>query len=613
MGYSYDHIPKTHFEMFSVLNAEFVKNLAKVASSLYSQDIVGKMPTRKGDIIELILNILSKDDNLKKTYNKLISKEKTLIEEAVHTYQGSIDQEQFFAKHGFIIELNPESIMSYYERSRNLLSPVHLLISRSGNIPNDLLLKLVKFVPKPKKLILKYVSDIPEKISLSGSRNNAEEKIEIHETEKSACHDVIAMLHLVNDKKIKASDKTLKVNKSSIKHIHNSLISGDYYDLELEAKDKYDVQIGHLRIKPFAWPLLLQASNLAICKNNYLELTAKGKKSLSLPSHEIIKDIFQRWVKTSILNEFSRIDVIKGQKSKSRPLYKPQNAREKIIKILSSLEEGKWVAVNELFTYIIASGNRFNIVRNPWALYIFDAEYGSMGYDNINWNHLEGRFARVFLLEYMATLGLIDVAVIPPWHSQSDLKELYCEDISCISRYDGLLYIKRTPLSNWVLGLSDVYEEKILSKKEIQVLANFEIIISSRVLPADKLLLNKFCESVSDRVWKISHKKILSSIELGDRLDRFIKFLKDHSNNQLPGTVISFFADINKKINSLKFISNCHLVYCESSVLMSLIKNDTKIKTICNIIDNNHFIIPYGQENQIATILKRKGYILPKI
>ena len=47
------------------------------------------------------------------------------------------------------------------------------------------------------------------------------------------------------------------------------------------------------------------------------------------------------------------------------------------------------------------------------------------GYSHITWEHVNGRFARALLLEYAATLGLIDVAVVSPWGALNDLGDLW--------------------------------------------------------------------------------------------------------------------------------------------------------------------------------------------
>jgi hypothetical protein len=62
-----------------------------------------------------------------------------------------------------------------------------------------------------------------------------------------------------------------------------------------------------------------------------------------------------------------------------------------------------------------ASGNAFDIVHNPWDLYIADKNYGTLGYDGSNgWEVLQERYMMAFLLEYAATLGVVDVAYTTP-------------------------------------------------------------------------------------------------------------------------------------------------------------------------------------------------------
>jgi hypothetical protein len=51
--------------------------------------------------------------------------------------------------------------------------------------------------------------------------------------------------------------------------------------------------------------------------------------------------------------------------------------------------------------------------------------------------------ALAFLFEYVATLGVIDVAYIPPTGSRNDFHDRWgTDDFTCLSRYDGLMYLR---------------------------------------------------------------------------------------------------------------------------------------------------------------------------
>ena len=88
-----------------------------------------------------------------------------------------------------------------------------------------------------------------------------------------------------------------------------------------------------------------------------------------------------------------------------------------------------------------------------WRLYIADSYYGSLGHAGPRaWDVIEGRYALCVLLEYAATVGLIDVAYTDPRGARDDYRALWGADqLSCLSRYDGLLAVRINELGAAVL------------------------------------------------------------------------------------------------------------------------------------------------------------------
>ena len=74
---------------------------------------------------------------------------------------------------------------------------------------------------------------------------------------------------------------------------------------------------------------------------------------------------------------------------------------------------GRWVEVDELARFQKASGNAFSVSRNAWGLYLEDPHDGSFGYEGSP-GFLDHRYLLCVLFEYAATLGLVDVAFVPP-------------------------------------------------------------------------------------------------------------------------------------------------------------------------------------------------------
>ena len=66
--------------------------------------------------------------------------------------------------------------------------------------------------------------------------------------------------------------------------------------------------------------MLLQAAGLAEAAGTRLQLTAAGRKATTRPAHEVIRQVWEKWQKTTLLDEFNRVSAIKGQQAKGRGL-----------------------------------------------------------------------------------------------------------------------------------------------------------------------------------------------------------------------------------------------------------------------------------------------------
>jgi hypothetical protein len=184
-----------------------------------------------------------------------------------------------------------------------------------------------------------------------------------------------------------------------------------------------------------------------------------------------------------------------------------------------------WIAVDDFFRFMIASHYRFEVTREPWDLYISDAEYGSLGYDGFHdWNILQGRYVLAFLFEYVALLGLIDVAYIDPNRARRDFSNLWgVDDLTFLSRYDGLRYLRINTLGAWILGLRDRYTPSEPEKREIfKVLPTMDVVAVDVLQPGDRLFLDQIGKQTSDMVWRLQRERILEACERGYAVSEII-------------------------------------------------------------------------------------------
>ncbi len=393
------------------------------------------------------------------------------------------------------------------------------------------------------------------------------------------------------------------------------MYAGDFYAADVEAADKYDVEMGELGIRPFAWPHLLIGSKLAKIENGKLALSRSGTKALQLPPQEVIRQLWVAWLENDLFHEFSRIDVIAGQKAKRNPLYPASVGRQTLAKGLAQMPSGKWIAIHDFFKFLIATGQAFNVIKEPWILYISDQQYGSLGYNHVNWEQLNGRFARAFLLEYAATMGLIDVCLTVPWKSVTDHHDLWgADDLSALSRYDGLKYFRLTALGEWILGIKNSYEIKNpKSKTKFKFLPNLELALTTQtVAPSDKLIVNRLCDQNSDNLWTLSKIKILNLLEQGVPLEDIESQLTALSDDQnFPPIFRTFFEDLKKKNGQLSKRGSYILIECQDAHIALLLANDRELKKFTFLVPERQLIVLAEREEHFRRHVKKLGYFLP--
>ena len=195
-------------------------------------------------------------------------------------------------------------------------------------LASDLQELLQTFVPEPPALKVDASNELPATVRASrrdetvyGRRSIEQVEIElrVRQTARTALHDLKAVCRLIDAGEVRVGEKTLRPAQGSMKAIRDVLAEGDFYTEADQSRDDYDPD-SDLHIQAFAWPMLLQAAGLAQAAGTRLQLTPAGRKATARPAHEVIRQVWQKWQKTTLIDEFNRIDVIKGQKSQGRGL-----------------------------------------------------------------------------------------------------------------------------------------------------------------------------------------------------------------------------------------------------------------------------------------------------
>ncbi|MEW8184703.1 MAG: helicase-associated domain-containing protein, partial [Candidatus Thiodiazotropha endolucinida] len=307
------------------------------------------------------------------------------------------------------------------------------------------------------------------------------------------------------------------------------------------------------------------------------------------------------------------IECVKGQTGRGkRGLTSLSSRRNAIADTLAECPVGSWISANDFLRFVYASENEFLVTRNAWELYLYDPEYGSFGYEN-GAQILNERYLLAFLLEYAATLGMIDVALIPPASAPYNYGDLWgTEDLVYFSRYDGLMYFRITALGAYCLGIETEYQPApIETKPVLSVLPNLEITaIGAKLDQGDRIALNTYATQVSDFVWRLDQSKLLAAVEEGRPIDEVREFLSARSSVAIPDTVTRLLDDAAERSNKVRDQGLARLVECIDPALAALIANDSRTRRHCMLAGERHLVVPASSEAAFKRTLREVGYLL---
>jgi hypothetical protein len=603
-------------EAFRGLTIEHLKPLVEL--------VADEVPKRKPELVAFLTNYMKHPENVRALYEGLEPLGQLAVREAAHDPKGSLNRDRFIARHGRVPQFEKpdpntrDRWSDYYGHRRP--TTLRLFFPKGDNLPTDLRALLLTFVPPPAEFTLPTLPEPPATVTISwrgwsdsrSVRESEEVPLRVRETAREALHDVRAVLRLVEAGRVRVSDKKKQPTAASMRALADVLQGGDFYTAE--DQDERDYHPSHdLAIKAFAWPMIVQAAGLAQKTGDELELTPAGRKALSGPAPEVLRAAWKKWRVTNLLDEFSRVEAIKGQGKGG--LSALADRRRAVLDGLVACPAGAWFAVDDFFRFLRATDRDFTLSHRPHELYIAEHYYGNLGDvgDDL-WYILQGRYILAVLFEYAATLGLIDVGYLAPQGARDDYTGRWgTDEYEYLSRYDGLKYVRINALGAWLLGQAERYEPPApVVERVLQVLPNLEVVVRQPPLaPSDRLVLERFAEPQSEGVWRLTADKAPPVLEEGGALDELEEFLAARSAEALPQPVQVFLADLRRRAGRLRDLGLARLVECADAGLARELAADPQLRGKAWPAGERWLVFRTEDEAAVRKALKRLGHVLP--
>jgi len=592
------------------LNADLLKGW------LRRMDALEKGLTRKDQFAAAIERQLTLD--LAHVVGRLSEPEKCWLAESVRQKR-LFSAREFTAKYGGACPM-PKS---YYGRREevSLLVPFIYQGNHRESEPPGLIAALIDplraLLPKPAALKLETADRVPKAWPSEQQCPGGEliRPIHVFEGERIAPVELGRVLRLIQGGKVKVTDATHRPTDATTRLIGGALVVPDF-DLEMpeshrtEWEREYYTPAGPVRAH--AWPVLVQQCGWAKAKGGGLILTDEGRAILQTFTAEKFRDGVSRLLANGDFDELNRINHIRGQSGKAkRYLSNPALRKTAIAGALEALPVGAWLKFEEACRQAEASPENWDVVESGYGvLYFCELQYGCIH----ETTGISRQFLRAFLMESLATLGVLDIAYVYPHQIWPDLDGLWgTDDLDFCGRYDGLLYVRLNPLGAYALGCTDQYEVRAEEKPKLfQVLPNLGVALAEGELnPADRATLELMAAPTSESAWTLDAERILTHVESGGAIEELRDFLESHAAEGLPESVQLWFAGLDSNLGACRVRRDAVLLEWADEALARLIATNTSTAKLCFHAGENRLVVPAGNLGAFGRALKRLGFALP--
>jgi len=582
-----------------VLSLLCVDDLKDLTRHLPGHAITG----RKAELVNGITRVLLGPD-LQPLWRALNTTGQAAVAEAVHDPLGQFNATLFQAKYNAPAKLadSPDRANGYAARRSHPLSLfIHRMEERGVlGVPADLRAQLLAFVPEPES------AQVASSLEL-----DPDDQRLVRLTELEAVQELTQMLRSLEQERITVSEKTAQPSTATQRLLAARLVNGDFYPW-VEKQDKYDQQVGP--IKAFAWPMLLQAGGLAKRTGTRLGLSPAGIKALTATPAEVIAKLWDKWLTSGLLDEFSRVEAIKGQNSPGRVMSAVTPRRGAIQQALKECPVGRWISVDEFSRFMQASDLDFEVARDPSKLYISERQYGSLGYVGSNdWSILQQRYILTLLFEYAATLGLIDVAFYDPtdpaWEPR-DFGDLWgTDELLFLSRCDGLSHLRINALGAYALGLTERYQaQSPVSAMLLNVMPSLTIaVVSGSPDTAAQMMLDTWAQRLPDGLWQLDQVKALVALEKGHDMTLLQSFLQHHSSQLLPDSVATFVTQCQRNASAVKLGAAAVLLTCRDAATAQRIAEHPSTQWLCWRVEAKTLVVRSDVQDKFRQALSTLG------
>jgi hypothetical protein len=547
--------------------------------------------TRKSDRAEFLVRTLTSAMEVRRLWGEMDDLSRKAVAAAYHN-EGHFDADAFVAQYGRLPPRPHQDRWSWYGQS--ILMDLFI---QNNAIHPTLMPLLAPLVPEPERFRLEGFAAERVAVVVHGEQIPCE----IAVREDPGRRDLLTLLGMMNQGALKLNSTSSRLMPKSVALLRQELVAGDFAPDAAGADES---------ITCFGLNIFAQQAGLLTYHG---KLTEMGLRYLTTEDPGLLLDAFEHWSENGDFDAVTRIEAIRGLRSRGIRLTPPAERNQRIVEALSWCPTGVWVSLGDFYRAVKIWHFDFEIERGGLEkLYI-----GYRGYNNYGewapyqsqWLLTNGLYINAVLWEILAAIGALDIAYLEDTEGMFPA-EVYAYDEPIYSRYDGLMYFRINPLGAYLFGQADAYVPSQPLDAEL-----FSVAVDGRITllqqaplsAAHQTQLAQIADAV-DGGYQLSVPKLLTLLESAPNLDLPRTFLAQRNRGPLPATVVDLLRRVEEDSRALQIQSKALTIRVRSDAVAQAVLNDPVAGKIVRRLDERTFLIPANKETALRNALRDLGY-----
>ncbi len=243
-----------------------------------------------------------------------------------------------------------------------------------------------------------------------------------------------------------------------------------------------------------------------------------------------------------------------------------------------------------------------------WKLYFSDQQYGHIDY-NDTWSLLQLRYLLLYLFEYCATLGLLDVAYTDPRDARPDFRSCWgADDLEFLSHCDGLQYIRVNDLGAYVFGHKDAFAVARVTTAIYDFDGRDIVFVGAvEISQGQTLFLDKIGKRLEVDRWRLSAATLMQAISGGESLADIQTTLVTASSAPLSQELALLFREVEQRSTAFIEVGRTNLIECSPEMRNQVLTNKTTSR-LCMPAGDRYLAIYPGKEKLFVSAIGALGY-----